>query len=1155
MLILMFACWTSAQDPRGSMTGQVTDRSGASIPGATVRLTQEATGVVIGATSNETGAFEAPYLLTGTYKISASASGFKTWERGGVELRIGDRLRIDITLEVGEITERVEVTSTAPVIESTTASVGQVIDAKQFANLPLRSGNVSWVYSMAPGAVLTALPYDGPWNIEQGSNIAIAGSKKGQGGVDFNVDGVSNNSYGGNTAFVPPADMVQEVKINTTSYDASIGHSAGSSVDISLKSGNNGLHGTLGYSLATGPMMTRNWFTNKFIFDPTTGPVTDDKIKANTPNTKWQRYSAAVGGPVMIPKIYDGRNRTFWMFGWQTHNRRRPLASLNSVPTAEMARGDFSALLSLGARYQIYDPFTTVPAAGGRFQRSPLAGNRIPEARIDAGAKAFLKYFPAPNTAGTADFLNNYQRTRQEKQDLNQPIARIDHVFSDRNRMYGRYTHSDFNGSFDELIPGSDARGRLRQRPHRGIALDDVAVLSPSMVLDIRYGFTWFREYESFKNIGWNIGEFGFPQSLINQLDPAGISFPQLSITNMLQLGNNGGFQRTNYSHSLLGVLNWSRGSHNLKMGFDGRLMLENNKTYGNVSPLINVDATYTRGPLDNTPASPAGQPLASFLFGIPTGGGVDVNDSRAERSPYYAMFLQDDWRITRKLTLNLGLRWEYEGPITERYDRSSGDFDFATTNPIQAQAQAAYAVNPIPEIAPANFKTAGGLTFLGQNGLPRTIRPADFRTFMPRLGFAYQLNQKTVLRGGYGIFYGLLGADFSDVAQPNFNRRTNIVPTNNNGQTYIASISNPLPLGLDQPAGNKDGLRTFLGRGPGFFAADGRRPYTQRWSFTGQYEPFSRSVIEVGYIGSRGTRLRFDNNFNPIPRQYLSASPERDQATVDYLTARTVNPFRGIQGFEGTAQFTGANSSRAQLLRPLPHFGDLNTGLPGGSSWYHAATVRFERRFQKGVQFQVNYTWSRAMEALGYLNDTDSAPEHVVSDIDRPHRITFSGIWELPFGRQWHPLVRGVAGGWSLNAIWQRQSGAPLAFGNVILRGTFDQLPLSGSSRSVERWFNTAPFERDQNKQLANNIRALSSRLSGVRADGIDVWDLSVHKNFKVREKLTLQLRGEAEGATNHPNFAAPNLSPTSTLFGAVNATQTGQEERRIFAGLKLLF
>jgi hypothetical protein len=598
-----------------------------------------------------------------------------------------------------------------------------------------------------------------------------------------------------------------------------------------------------------------------------------------------------------------------------------------------------------------------------------------------------------------------------------------------------------------------------------------------------------------------------------------------------------------------------------MSFGADLRRQYVNGVTYGNVSPRMNFNPDYTRGPMDNSADAPAGQGLASFLFGIPTGGYADLNDSRAEASQFYAFFVQDDWRITKELTLNLGFRWEVETPVTERFNRTTRDFDFATPNPIQAQAQAAFARAPIAELPASAFRVIGGVTFAGLGGNPRGIRDSYFGGLMPRIGLAYQPWPRVVVRAAYGIFFGLLGADYTDVQQPGFSQRTNIVPTNDNGITYVASISNPLATGLQKPLGAGGGLLTFLGLSPGFFSADGRRPYTQRWSFNIQFEPMKQSVIEVGYLGSRSTRQRVSTQFNPIPRQYLSASPVRDQTVIDFLSANVANPFIGIHGFEGSSFYTALSTTRGQLLRPYPHFSDLTTTLPAGSSWYNALTVRFDRRFGAGFLIQANYTWSTTMEAVSYLNDTDSRPEHVVSSLDRPHRFNASGIWELPIGKG-KPLLGSspgwldqIIGGFQTQAIFTWQVGPPLAFANVLYRGTYDQIAISADQRSLQKWFNTSGFEKNSRFQVAYNIRRFPSRIRQARAPGINLWDLSVFKNLQIREGLRLQIRAEAEGALNHPNFNVPNTNPTSTLFGSITATQSGQGERRLFIGMKVIF
>ena len=1146
------------QDPRGRLEGLVTDSTGAAAPRTSLRATNLETGVSVTGMTNEQGIYEVPYLNPGQYRLEAELAGFKRWTQPAIEVRTGERLRIDVRLEVGALSESIEVVAETPVLESVSSTVGQVISSRQTSELPLRGGSLAWLYTMAPGVVLPNLPAGGPWNIEQASAARVAGG--GLGSFDFNLDGVSSNSYGGRTAFVPPPDMVQELRIDTTSYDAAIGHSTGGAINISLKSGSNQLHGALGAWLAKGPMVTRDFFRNKFIFDPATGPVTEAKIKANTPVDSWRRTSVAVGGPVLAPKIYNGRNRTFWMFGYQSHHRSQPVQQNVSVPTEAQRNGDFSALLRLGSQYQIYDPLTTQPS-GARLTRQPLAGNIVPASRIGAAARNLLKHYPMPNTAGTADFQQNFSTTTPRHQVLHQPVLRLDQNWSERHRTFGRYSRSDFEGEFDRFVPDSPVRGRSRRRPHRGAALDHVWVFSPQWVLDTRYGFTWFQEYQSFDNIGFPLGEFGFPSSLISQLDPRAISFPQINASGLLQLGNDSGFSQKYYSHSLLHTLSWTRGLHSVRFGADARLLYDNSVTYGNVSPRLNFDPLYTRGPFDNSPNAPAGQGLASLLFGIPTGGWVDLSDSRAETSQFHAFFAQDDWRITRNLTLNLGLRWELETPTVERFNRTTLDFDFAVPNPIEPEARAQYGRAPIPEVAPGVFRTLGGVTFAGAGGNPRRIRHVYYRALMPRFGLAWQLGPRIVIRTGYGIFFALLGADFSDVSQPGFNQRTNIVPTNDNGVTYAASISNPLPGGLQQPRGSADGLLTFLGRTPGFFSADGRRPYTQRWTFNIQLEPVKRTLVEIGYIGSRSVRQRVSTEFNAVPQQYLSTLPARDQPAIDFLSSVVTNPFAGISGFAGTALFTSRTTTRSQLLRPYPHFAELNAALPAGAAWYNALTARLDRRFSGGLLIQANYTWSTTMEALSYLNDTDSLLHQVVSNLDRPHRFAASGIWELPVGRGKPALGRSpawldqVIGGWQVQAIYTAQSGPPLGFGNLIYRGAWDQLAIASDRRTLERWFNTDGFEKNSRLQLAGNLRAFPVRIRQVRAAGINLWDLSAFKNFRLREGMRVQLRGEAEGALNHPHFDPPNTNPASTLFGAVTSTQNGEGERRVFVGLKLIF
>jgi hypothetical protein len=403
VLILFLICSSfgptiQAQDPRGTIVGRIADATGGVVPGVTVEAKNLATNVTASTITNDVGLYELPYLLPGFYEIKSELAGFKTRVRTGIGLRTGDRIAVDFVLDVGEPSDVVRVTAETPVLETTNANLAEVVSPRQISELPLRAGSVSWMWNMAPGTMLQNLTSDGPWNVTQAAMITVGGA--GGGAFDHSIDGVSNNAYGGVPAFVPPPDMVQEVRIQTTTYDAQMGHTSAGSINISMKSGTNALHGTLGFSAADGPMFTRDFFVNQTLFNPATGEITPEKIAAATPANRWIRSTASVGGPVYLPGLYDGRDKTFWMFGWQSHNRTRAVSSAWTVPTAKMRHGDFSELLALGSNYQIYDPATTVPA-GTRVQRQPFAGNIIPSNRIDPIARKIVSYYPEPNAIGT----------------------------------------------------------------------------------------------------------------------------------------------------------------------------------------------------------------------------------------------------------------------------------------------------------------------------------------------------------------------------------------------------------------------------------------------------------------------------------------------------------------------------------------------------------------------------------------------------------------------------------------------------------------------------------------------------------------------------------------------------------------------------------
>jgi hypothetical protein len=1166
-LVSLSATVLLAQNPYGRITGRVVDSSGAVVLSAAVSVENTETNLATALTSDSQGNYDARNLIPGQYQVIVEKAGFKRYHRGPIEVRVGDVLTIDVGLELGATSENVNVTAETPLLETATANLGQVIDRRRLIDLSMPASNVSYLIQLAPGIISTAPPTQG-WQLN-GTSTQANFSTNGSGvqTSQFTVDGIPNMlSYGEVDNHAPFPEVLQEFRVQTAPFDASVGHFIGSQVDMVVKSGTNDIHGSGNYQYNGRALNAIPFFTERQIYDPTTGPVTDAKIHSIVPLVVMNRYRIMVTGPIYIPKVYAGRNRTFFTYGYDNLYRSTGTVTPQSVPTAAERRGDFSALLALGGQYQIYDPATIAPVGDGTFSRRPLPGNIIPASRLDPIAQKLVSYYPLPNVVGTPDGLNNFSSSPASLLKRPQHTARLDHMINPNNRMFFSVMRS-YEYTSSSGFPANILNAAV---DHRSIALtvDDVSVLRPNLILDVRYGVHRHAENGLPGSLGFDLKGLGLPASLVNQLDPKYTTMPTLTIEpNDAQfpvIGGNGGnttqsVYQTTY-HYLLGSLAHSRGNHSIRVGGEFRVYQQNTTDFfgggAGSAPSYTFSTDWTQGPLNNSPEAPVGQGLASMLLGLPTDGLITRIASISENSKYIALFAQDDWKVSRKLTVNLGLRYDLELATTERFNRANRGFDFTTPNPIQAAAQANYAMNPIPEIPANAFQVKGGLLFAGVNGVPRGMWSTDTHTFMPRVGLAYQFREKTVLRAGYGIYFESLGADRYDVLQQGFSQDTSLVPSLDNGQTFQATLANPFPHGLLAAPGPSLGLTTFLGQSISLFWPDRRPGYTQRWTFDVQHELPKRVLLEVGYIGNRGTGLELAQNLNNTPAQYLSRSPVRDQSTITFLSKQVPNPFFGLTQFSADQP---ANVARWKLLLPYPEFSNVTTVFSGGFSWYHALEVRAEKRISNGLTLQGNFAWSKFMEATRKLNPTDAHPTHFVSSVDRPFNFTSSGLYELPFGkgRQFLSAARGpvdqILGGWSLQAIYQKRSGAPLTFGNIIFTGDVHNIPLSSSQRSLSQWFNTsAGFNRSSSQQLTFNLRTFPIDLSGVRADGVDNWDVGLFKGFRITERVSFQLRGEASDALNHPQFAAPNTTPTSSLFGRVTKTVASQQ-RVITIGGKL--
>ena len=1163
MVSLLCLVWlapsAAAQESRGTIVGRVTDQTGAAIPGANVTVTSQAMGTKQAAQTNETGAYQAAYLIPGLYSVEVESTGFKKYVQKDIEVRVNDRIELAVTMEVGGTEQSITVVGETPLLNTTSASMGQVIDARRVADLPVPHGNPMFLISLASGVSFNRdQRLDRPFEPTHIVGYSMDGTRANR--SDVTLDGSVATATANNgeviASYVPPADIVQEFKVQTATFDASFGQTEGGVTNISIKSGTNDFHGTAYYN-----KMVPALFANDFFANMNGVPRAD---------FTYNRYGGSLGGPVRIPKIYNGKNRTFFMYGFEGIKEDRPRNNgTPTVPTAAMKNGDFSELLRLanGQQYQIYNPFTAreVVVNGSRLiERDPFPNNIIPPSLINPVAKSILGFYPDPLQPGVQ---NNFQRPDlTEHADYGSHTIRVDQTVSDNNRMFVRVNWYDRESTYNDYFDNA-ATGNLFQFVSRAAVIDDVHTLSPTTVLNLRYGYNRFIRGDSgaYKSLGFDLTSLGLPSSL-NSLTSDDIrKFPRIDLAGY-QGTAGGGEWRPNDTHNINAIVSKSQGSHMMKFGTEFRSYRENRREFGNnVTSQFVFDTNWTRGPFNTSPGAPAnlGQTVAALLLGLPSSGGIWRPASYAEQSTAWGFFFQDDWKVTPKLTLNLGLRWEFETPLEERYNRSIRGFDPNATFSWAERAQAAYAANPVAQRPASDFVVRGGLTFPGVNGQPDGLYTTPKRNLMPRFGFAYQATQNTVLRGGYGMFYGFLGQRRSDVIQTGFSRNTDFQFTNNSYLTPLTTLSNPLPSGELFPIfGAGLGPETGIDTGLTFFTENPKMPYMQRWQFGIQRQLPGDFLVELSYVGNRGTRIETTRNINAISNDFLSRDLVPTPAMTannQYLSGNLPNPFRGLVAVAAPNLNNGANRSRSALLRPFPQFGDLNTTTNQGYSWYHSMQMQFERRFSKGFTVQGSYTFSKFMEAIAYLNPADARPLETISDFDVPHRFVASGIWEIPvgkgraFGGDMGKVANAILGGWQLSAIYTSQSGTPIGWGNIPFVGDVNDIKLDDPTR--ERWFNRdAGFIRDQ--VLQSNVRYFPFRFPFIRNMGVNNWDSSLIKNTRFGERgYNFQFKAEFLNTLNRTQLPAPNTDPRNALFGEIRANTQANYPRRIQLTAKFIF
>lgn len=1203
--ILAIAGTGHAQESRASLNGRVQDAGQATIPHATVTAHNVATGVNTVVQSGDDGLYTFPFLDPGTYTLRVSAAGFKEEVRNNVNLHVADKQTVDMTLTVGAVSEVVTVTDAPPLLDSGSASRGGLIDNVRVTELPLVGRNPFMLAQLVPGVTWNGNPaFQRPFDNGDNANFSINGGLR-QANA-FLIDGAPDDAISDvagdrshanlNVAYIPSVEATQEFKIVNNFYDAQYGRTGGGIFNVSTKTGTNQYHGSAFYFMRR-YQLDANSISNKIAGLPrySQDPVTKANIGGHTLND----WGGEVGGPATIPHLYNAKDRTFFVFSYEHYHEVSPMPTLTSVPTVAERNGDFSA----AGEPTIYDPWSTRLDASGRCCiRDPFPGNKIPQARLqNSPGFKIANAYPIPNVGTAATLVNNYSTGANTSEDhFENLLARVDQSFGQRERLYVRYAHARRNqfdhGSYNFTGPLYDAQDPL-SRTNDSAVVDSTTTFGSHVLLDLRASLARYNE--------------AVARSTVNNFDDTTLGFSQnftgerfVPVPPRISMGNTSSIPDAGTRNPRFGVSNvigfqpsvqLLLGAHSIHIGADIRNLNFNTGggsfVYGGGA--FAFSPSFTQANPTATYNASSGASVASLLLGAPDASNSSITSiisytpRLSYRWWYSAGYVQDDWKVSRKLTLNLGVRYDVEGSPSESQNRMNRGFAYGQASPLAGAAMAANAAT-----CPACQNLVGGLLFAGANGQPSSAFNTEYNHVQPRVGVVYQLFPATVIRGGYGMFYLPEGA-FG--AAQGFAQDTAYVPNNIAGGTTpdlyrprgndpsAPPLINPFPTVL-KPSGSSLGLATFQGQSIIFNNVNRKIPRADQWS-AGIEQQFPYAVkVDMSYVGSHTQHVNTNDNntggarnLNVLSTAQIQSARQAAAAlgttASSYLGQAVANPFAGLLP---STNLNGSTVSRQQLLLPYPQFLNVNYGQESvGQLWYNAAQISVEKRYSHGFTLMGAYTWSKTEEALAFLNPQDPAPFKNISAADRPQRLVISAIYELPFGRGQYfgsKVNRGLdllIGGWQLNYIETIQSGAPTGLNGAAFP---IQDPNTGVQKSRSTWFNPCVQQLNGTSliggtktpcsnpawRLTNSsnldFRSTPFQAGYIRNPNAPNTDLSLIKRLRVTERYNGEFRLETFNLTNTAVYSGANTSPTSTAFGVVPTSQSNIS-RQVQLGFKFNF